>query len=341
MSFPILKNIGRKSRQFVKLWIAMITIVAVCNSSYATKSENDAVEKVTEVEGISEFRLSNGVQVLLFPDNSKPQFTINVTVLVGSRHEGYGETGMAHLLEHMLFKGTTKFNDIPALLKDRGVLNMNGTTSYDRTNYFETLPDSEDNLEFAIEMEADRLVNSLIRGEDLASEMTVVRSEFERGENSPQAVLFQRIMANAYEWHNYGKTTIGNRTDIMRVPVSNLREFYKKFYQPDNIMVVLAGKFDQKTALASLEKNFGGLSLPTRKLPKTYTEEPSQDGERIVMLRRVGDVKLVGVGYHVMSAADPDYAPGQVLSQILITEPSGPLYKNMVETEMATSSNAM
>ena len=281
--------------------------------------------------------MSNNVQVLLFPDASKPQFTLNVTVLVGSRHEGYGETGMAHLLEHMLFKGTEKYSDIPELLKDRGVLNMNGTTSYDRTNYFETLPSGEDNLQFAIEMEADRLVNSLIRGEDLASEMTVVRSEFERGENSPQRMLFQRILANAYEWHNYGKSTIGNREDIMRVPVSNLRQFYKKFYQPDNIMVVLAGKFDTTTALQLLEENFGALKTPDRELPKTYTEEPSQDGERLVTLRRTGDSQMVGVGYHVMSAGDPDYVAGQVLTQVLSTEPSGLLYKNLVETNLASS----
>ena len=126
-------------------------------------------KKVTEVEGISEYKLDNGVQVLLFPDDSKPQFTVNMTVLVGSRHEGYGETGMAHLLEHMLFKGTEVHPDIPKLLKDRGVLNMNGTTWFDRTNYYETLPASDENLEFAIQMEADRLINSLIKGEDLAS----------------------------------------------------------------------------------------------------------------------------------------------------------------------------
>jgi len=192
---------------------------------------------VLELEGISEYRLNNGVKILLFPDGSKPQFTINVTVNVGSRHEGYGESGMAHLLEHMLFKGTDKFPDTPKWLKDRGVLNMNGTTWFDRTNYYETLPASDDNLEFAIEMEADRLVNSWIKGEDLASEMTVVRNEFERGENSPQRILMQRIMSTGFDWHNYGKSTIGNRSDIERVPVDRLREFYRKYYQPDNIMV--------------------------------------------------------------------------------------------------------
>ncbi len=292
---------------------------------------------ITEVEGISEYRLSNGVQALLFPDDSKPKFTVNMTVLVGSRHEGYGETGMAHLLEHMLFKGTPTHNDIPALLKDRGVLNLNGTTWLDRTNYFETLPSNDDNLEFAIKMEADRLLNSTIKGEDLLSEMTVVRNEFEMGENSPASILMQRLMATAYEWHNYGKTTIGNRSDIERVPLDNLRRFYTKYYQPDNIMVVVAGKFDQAEALELLEKYFGSLKVPDRELPKTYMEEPVQDGERVVVLRRVGDVQMAGVGYHIPAAADPDFVVCEVLGQILGLEPGGLLYKNLVEPGLASS----
>ncbi len=298
-------------------------------------------KKIADVEGITEYQLDNGVKLLLFPDNSKPQFTVNMTVLVGSRHEGYGESGMAHLLEHMLFRGTDLFPDIPKLLKDRGVLNMNGTTSYDRTNYFETLPAEGDNLEFAISMEADRLVNSWIKQEHLDAEMTIVRSEFERGENSPQRILFQRIMTGAYQWHNYGKSTIGNRSDIMRVPATNLRVFYRKFYQPDNITLVVAGKFDKQKALDLVEKHFGAIPRPKRELPKTYTEEPAQDGERNVVLRRSGDVQLVGVGYHVPSAASDEYAPTQVLATLLSMQPSGILYKSLVEKKIATSAQAM
>lgn len=306
-----------------------------------TNMQAQETKKVTEIEGITEYQLDNGVQVLLFPDDSKPEFTVNMTVLVGSRHEGYGETGMAHLLEHMLFKGTETHPDIPKLLKDRGVLNMNGTTWFDRTNYYETLPASNENLEFAIRMEADRLVNSLIKGEDLASEMTVVRNEFEMGENSPLRILMQRIMSSAFEWHNYGKSTIGNRSDIERVPVGNLREFYRKFYQPDNIMVVVAGKFDEKKALQYLAKYFGSLEVPQRELPNTYTEEPAQDGERTVLLRRTGDTQMVGVGYHIPPASDPDFAAIQVLTTILGMEPSGPLYKSLVETKLASSVSTM
>ena len=293
--------------------------------------------EVTSVEGIAEYQLNNGVKLLLFPDDSKPQFTVNMTVMVGSRHEGYGESGMAHLLEHMLFRGTDLHPDIPKLLKDRGVLNMNGTTSLDRTNYFETLPASDDNLEFAIHMEADRLINSWIRQDHLTKEMTIVRSEFERGENSPVSILFQRIMDGAFQWHNYGKSTIGNQSDIMRVPAKNLRVFYQKYYQPDNITLVIAGKFDKNKALALVEQHFGSIPKPTRRLPKTYTEEPAQDGERVVYLRRSGDVQYVGLGYHIPSASDKDYPAIQVLASILSNRPEGQLYKNLVQTELASS----
>ena len=294
-----------------------------------------APQKMVEIEGITEYRLDNGVQLLLFPDASKPQVTFCMTVGVGSRHEGYGETGMAHLLEHMLFKGTPTYGDITELLKDRGVLNMNGTTANDRTNYYETLPAEEGNLEFLFHMESDRLVNSYIDGNELAKEMTVVRNEFESGEDSPIRILMQRIMANAYEWHNYGKTTIGNRTDIERVPVDRLRAFYRKYYRPDNIVVVVAGKFDEKKAIEYAQKYYGVLENPKEDLPKTYTEEPTQDGQRMVELRREGDVQVCGVGYHIPAASHPDFAACQVLTSIIGVEPAGRLYKNLVENEVA------
>ena len=291
---------------------------------------------VTAVEGIAEFKLDNGMRVLLFPDASKPQLTVNMTVFVGSRHEGYGEAGMAHLLEHMLFKGTEDHPNVPKVLKDHGA-QFNGTTWLDRTNYFETLPASPDNLEFAIRLEADRMVNSFVRKEDLVSEMTVVRNEFERGENSPSRVLGQRMMATAYEWHNYGKTTIGNRADIERVPIDNLKDFYRRYYQPDNAMVIVSGQFNPQRALAYIHKYFGSIPKPTRKLNRTYTEEPPQDGERRVSLRRVGDVSLAGAIYHIPSGAHPDYVPIDVLERILTAAPSGRLYKSLVKTKKAAS----
>ncbi len=296
-------------------------------------------EKVTSVEGITEYKLDNGLRILLFPDATRPKVTVNLTVLVGSRHEGYGETGMAHLLEHMLFKGTPTHPNIPAAMKEHGA-SFNGSTWLDRTNYYETLPASDANLEYALRLEADRMINSPIRAEDLASEFSVVRNEFESGENSPRRVLDQRMKAVAYEWHNYGKSTIGNRTDIERVPADNLRAFYKQYYQPDNAVLVVAGRFDEKKALEYIQKYFGPIPRPERKLRATYTEEPAQDGERYVTLRRVGSIGLVGVDYHIPAGPHPDFAAVEILTQILASEPSGRLYRALVETRKAASVDA-
>ncbi|WP_231617314.1 M16 family metallopeptidase [Novipirellula aureliae] len=292
--------------------------------------------KVTEIEGISEYLLDNGVRVLLFPDASKEVVTVNMTVFVGSRHEGYGEAGMAHLLEHMLFKGTPTFPEVPKVLQDRGA-RFNGTTWLDRTNYYETLPASDENLRFALELESDRLQNSFIRGEDLASEMTVVRNEFERGENSPIRVLMQRMQSAAYDWHNYGQSTIGNRSDIERVPVVKLRKFYRKYYRPDNVMVIVAGKFKPENALRQIADTFGNLKNPDTPLDDTYTVEPAQDGERTVVLRRVGDVQYAGAAYHIPSGSHADYVAMKALVHILGSEPSGRLYKELVEEELASN----
>lgn len=307
-----------------------------------TDASFDLPKKIREIEGIAQYELDNGVKVLLFPDPSKETVTVNMTIFVGSRHEGYGEAGMAHLLEHMLFKGTPMHPDIPKVLKDRGAGgSMNGTTWMDRTNYYETLPANGDNLEFAIRLEADRLVNSNIRGEDLASEMTVVRNEFERGENSPIRVLMQRIQSAAYDWHNYGQSTIGNRSDIERVPIVKLRQFYRKYYRPDNVMVIVAGKFETDNALSLIQKYFGALPKPETPIDPTYTTEPAQDGEREITLRRVGEVQLVGTAYHVPASNHPDFAATKALMYILGDEPSGRLYRKMVEKEIASNTYAI
>jgi zinc protease len=311
-------------------------LATVFGATFLTAADSVAPKKITTIEGITEYQLDNGLRVLCFPDSSRPTVTVNMTVLVGSRHEGYGETGMAHLLEHMVFKGTPTHPHVPKALQEHGA-QFNGTTNFDRTNYFETMPASDANLEFGIHLEADRLVNSYVKREDLISEMTVVRNEFERGENSPDAVLNQRIWAAAYEWHNYGKSTIGNRSDIERVPIENLQAFYKKYYQPDNAVLVVAGKFDEAKALGLVQKCFGAIPRPQRKLDTTYTEEPAQDGERVVTLRRVGDGGIVGIAYHVPAGPHADFPAVQVLANILTTQPSGRLYKALVETKKAAT----
>ncbi|HEX8822864.1 MAG TPA: pitrilysin family protein [Archangium sp.] len=304
-----------------------------------SKAKAGSSAPFTSVEGITEYRLDNGLRVLLFPDPTKPTVTVNVTYFVGSRHEGYGETGMAHLLEHLLFKGTPTTRNVPEALTQRGA-RPNGTTWLDRTNYFETLPASDANLSWALSFEADRMVNSFIAKKDLDSEMTVVRNELERGENDPSRILFQRVMSAAFTWHNYGKSTIGSRADLEHVPIDRLQAFYRKYYRPDNAMLVIAGAFEPQKALAEVRKTFGKLPRPAQPLPATYTEESTQDGERLVTLRRVGDVSALSAVYHVPEGAHPDFAALDVLTHILGSAPSGRLYKALVETKKAASAGA-
>jgi zinc protease len=295
-----------------------------------------ALTPVTSVEGMTEYRLDNGLRVLLFPDDSQAKTTVNIVYSVGSRHEGYGETGMAHLLEHMNFKGTPRHADIWKELRDHGA-GWNASTWYDRTNYFETFTASDENLDFALDLEADRMLHSNISAADLAKEFSVVRNEFEKDENDAGRVLIERILSTAYLWHNYGKSTIGSRADIERVPVPALRRFYEKYYQPDNAILVVAGKLDKDKTLALVQKHFGPLPRPTRVLEPTYTVEPAQDGERQVTLRRTGDTQLVGVGYHTVAATDDRAVPLEAVTFLMHDEPTGRLYKALVKTGMASS----
>lgn len=311
---------------------SMLCITLVCVPSTFAKSK---IEKVTEVEGISEYYLENGLQVLLFPDQTKETVTVNVTYRVGSKHENYGETGMAHLLEHLVFKGSPKHKDIPAELSSHGA-RPNGTTWTDRTNYFETFSATDKNINWALSMESDRMVNSFIAKEDLDSEMTVVRNEFERGENSPFRITLQKMAASAYMWHNYGKSTIGARSDLENVPIDRLKAFYKMYYQPDNATLIVAGKFEPSEMIALVDKYFSPIPKPDRVIRPLYTAEPAQDGEKSVTIRRVGDVQMAGAAYHIPAGSHEDYAAIDVLSQILGDTPSGRLHKALVEKELAS-----
>jgi zinc protease len=291
------------------------------------------------IEGVTEYRLANGLTVLLFPDASKPTTTVNVTYEVGSARENYGETGMAHLLEHLMFKGTPARGNIQTELGKRG-MQFNGSTNTDRTNYFESFTANAANLDWALAMEADRMVNSYIRKSDLDPEMTVVRNEFESGENNPQLVLLGKMYASAYQWHNYAHLPIGARSDIENVNIERLQAFYRMYYQPDNAVLIVAGKFDVDPTLAAIAKYFGPIPKPTRKLPDIYTVDPVQDGERTVTLRRAGNSKFLGMMFHTVRGADPDYVATDVLGDVLTDEPAGRLYKALVETHKAAAVEA-
>ena len=288
------------------------------------------------VEGVTQYTLANGLRVLLFPDATQPKATVSVTYLVGSHMENYGETGMAHLLEHLMFKGTRTRGNLMTELGKRG-MDFNGSTWFDRTNYHETFPASLESLEWALAMEADRMVNSRIARSDLDSEMTVVRNEMENGENNPHSILVQRMLASAFEWHNYGKEPIGARTDVERVSIDRLQAFYRLYYQPDNAVLIVAGAFDPDAALRSIAKHFGPIPRPARKLPAQYTDEPVQDGERQVVLRRTGDAQIVGALYHTVPQASPDYVALDALTEIMTIQPAGRLYRALVDTKLSST----
>ncbi|WHF51150.1 pitrilysin family protein [Chryseobacterium gotjawalense] len=316
------------------LGLHLLLVIMLSNFILAQKAT--APKFLGNIEGIKEYSLINGMKLLLIPDGSQSNMVVNIVYNVGSKDEGYGEKGMAHLLEHMLFKSTKNMGDIKKQLSDKGGA-ANGTTYYDRTNYYEIFPSNDENLKWAIQMEADRMINATILQSDLDKEFSVVRNEFEIGENQPSGVLMEKVFSTAYTWHNYGNSTIGSKEDIERVKAPTLRKFYEKYYQPDNATLIIAGKFDETNALKYVGEYFSTLPKPTRALGGTYTVEPSQDGEKLIELNRTGESKIVAAAYHTAAYADKDYAALAALSEILTSNPSGYLYKNLVETHKVSS----
>ncbi|HEX8847483.1 MAG TPA: pitrilysin family protein [Pyrinomonadaceae bacterium] len=320
------------------------------------------VEFVTQAGAIREYKLENGMKVLLVENRVAPVATVMVLYKVGSRNEAVGYTGSTHLLEHMMFKGTPTFNkerntQIAATLQKIGA-SFNATTWYDRTNYFETVP--SDQLELAIQLEADRMRNSLIADADRQSEMTVVRNELERGQNEPSEVLDEAVYAAAFREHPYHHPTIGWRADVEGVPTSRLKEFYDTFYHPNNATVILVGDFEQEEALQLIQKHFGAYAASAQPIPEVYTDEPQQQGERRLVIRRAGELALVQIAFHtpgvlgqmnVLSneelarrAADPpednDIYPLVVLSVALSHGITSRLYQALVETELAVDAHS-
>nr|MBA3806075.1 insulinase family protein [Acidobacteriota bacterium] len=317
----------------------------------------DGVQFVTAADGIEEYRLDNGMKVLLLENRGAPVATVLVLYKVGSRNEAVGYTGSTHLLEHMMFKGTPTFNkarntQIAATLQKIGA-DFNATTWYDRTNYFQTVP--SDQIELAIRLEADRMRNSLIADEDRQSEMTVVRNELERGQNEPTEVLDEAVYAAAFREHPYHHPTIGWRADVEGVPTSRLKAFYDTFYHPNNATVIIVGDFERASVLELIGKYFGAYPASQTPIPEVYTEEPPQQGERRLVIRRVGELPVVQIAFHtpgvlgqmnVLSnedlarrAADPptenDIYPLVVLSVALSHGITSRLYQSLVETQLA------
>ena len=342
MSLPRSTGTALRAALQIATTLAALTLTTATPNAFAQAAATAAaprlpagMNRVTAVEGITEYALPNGLHVLTLPDASKPTTTVNLTIKVGSRMENYGETGMAHLLEHLMFKGTPHFPDPKKVMSDRG-LSWNGTTSDDRTNYFASMAENAESLDLYLHWLSEALTQSFIAKKDLDSEMTVVRNEMESGENDPGNVLFQNVRAAAFHWHNYAKSTIGARADVENVDIARLQGFYRKYYQPDNAVLIVAGKFDEPKTLALIASTFGKLPKTKRVLEPTYTLDPTQDGERSVTLRRVGDTPVLISLYHLPAGSSPDFAAATLASTIL-GGPEFRLNKALVEKNLAAA----
>ena len=295
---------------------------------------------VTTVEGVSEYSMPNGLRVLLIPDSTRPNVTANVVYFVGSRNEGYGEAGMAHLLEHLLFRGSRRHPNMSAEQTARGS-RRNGATTTDHTFYHETVAATDSLVDWMLDLQADRMVNAVISPSSLAAEITVARNELEQAESDPAGAVRRRLHAAAFRVHAYQRPTEGTASDIQNVPIDRLRAFYRRYYQPDNAMLIVAGRFSTPKMLDVVGRKFGVIPRPARSaaqgnlLPKFYTEEPPQDGDQYVTMRRASAEQLVIVGYHIPGVAHPDFAPLEVLADALGSNPSGRLYKALVDTREA------
>jgi len=319
-----------------KITLIILLIVGAAMS----QEKHYGFEYIKESGGIKEYRMtSNGLKVLLKEDHTAPVATFMVTYEVGSRNEAIGYTGSTHLLEHLMFKGSNKFNtdrgnSVFQLLQSLGA-RMNATTWLDRTNYYETLPSSE--LETAIEIEADRMRNAYIKEGDRESEMTVVRNEFERGQNNPSGVLDEHIWATAYHAHPYHHSTIGWKADIENVSIERLKEFYDTFYWPNNATATVVGDFETSKALAIIKKHFGRIRKSTKEIPVVYTTEPMQEGKRTVTLKRAGQQGIVGIAHKSPPATHEDAASFIVLSSILSSGKNSRFYKNITDKGLTTN----
>lgn len=299
---------------------------------------------VRSLEGIHEYLLDgNGLQILLAPDPTTPVAGIMVTYRVGSRNEAIGYTGATHLLEHLMFKGSKNFNKekggtIWEILETKGAL-VNATTWNDRTNYFEVLP--QEHLPTAVALEADRMRNAFLKEEDRRSEMPVVRNEFERGENFPREALDKQLWALAYEAHPYHHPTIGWRSDIERVSIERLQQFYDDFYHPDNATVSVVGGFDAEVTLAAIVKEFGAHGKMSVAHPAMHMEEPKQEGERRATVKRAGHTNMIAIAHKIPAATHADLPALLLLALILSDGKTSRLYRALVDSASATDVTTM
>ena len=319
-------------------------LILLSPMSFAEKPTNMSYFKLLEAaEGIEAYELkNNGLTVLLHPIEDMPVATVMLTYQVGSRNESEGVTGATHILEHMMFKGTHK-NSVKSEMDysnqmERIGARSNATTYYDRTNYYATL--ASKHVPLAIKLEADRMRNLDLNEAALASEMIVVRNEYERRENNPYATLQKKIFSTAFEKHPYHHPVIGWKKDIESITVEKLQNFYDRFYWPNNAVLSIIGGFDKQETLDAVLEHFSPISKSPEPIPKLSIQEPEQTTQRTVRAHRTGQVGAVIIAHKVPHGLHSDWAALLLLSEILGADKVGRLYKALDDKGLASASYA-
>jgi len=260
-----------------RLALAFAILLTLGVNADAKPPASKPVQAVLDAQagGFSSYLLPNGFKIILAPYPSAPNVRVELLVKTGSKLEGYGETGMAHLLEHMLFKSAGPRQDIKSDLTTLGA-SWNGTTNADRTNFFETVAAEPDKVDAALRLEADRFIRASFTKAHLASEMSVVRNELERNDSDAGSLVMRALQRESYFWHGYARPTIGARSDIEDAPFSALQAFHKKHYRPDNAALIVSGNFDAPRVLALASKLFAEAHNPATPKVGSWTREESR-----------------------------------------------------------------
>lgn len=318
-----------RQRLFVPGLLALCLIGFAGNRGSGAKPESEGTMSAT----IETYTLPNGLTVITKPVPNVPVVSVYVWYRVGSRNEPAGKSGMAHFLEHMLFKGTVRFpkGEITRQVGRTGG-EQNAFTSYDYTAFFETLP--AEYLELALDIESDRMKNSLLDPKELESERTVILSELEGNRNHPHTRL--RDLVNAQTWleHPYRRPVIGWRGEVERLSADDLRAFYRQYYCPGNATLVVVGDFKPEALRTSIERWFGGIP-GNGDFPPTVLAAETQQGERHVVLKDFGQTPLVRLQIHIPEAGRAEQYPLSVLSEVLADGKTARLYKALVDTGLA------
>ncbi|MFZ6745943.1 M16 family metallopeptidase [Undibacterium sp. JH2W] len=334
-------------RYFVEIihYISVVLLMACSFNAHATdfvatvSSQTEDVQLIRELEGIREFRLANGLQILLISDERRSYTTINLVYRTGSKHELYGEKGLAHLLEHLTYTGGNTHPDLSAEYRQRNMMTM-GLTSFDFTSYRTTLSAEQQSLDWVLDLEATRMSQFKFSVDNLHTALREVIGEKENTDASGKNTLIRRATSSLFFWDAYGKDPIGIPSDLRNLRLNELEQFWETYYRPDNATLVVSGKFNEKNLLSLITKKFAFIQKIKQSVKPVYTSEPIQDGEREIVLRRKRGAAALMVAYRTEPFVHPDAAAAMLLCQIFGGKEFGRLQHYLIETKIAKNMTA-